>query len=632
MRAVMQRLWFRALILVILCLSLAVGIVAMTLFTFALEDGWYTQDYAQGEFGFEASTLCQSYIRECVDNVVANLIWLKDPTSDTLGGYGGAAFSYTIEGFHPKTGKYGVLADTTTDRSQLVTGSIEVPVLLEGALYEAAYLVTGYVNLPVQPYDGCYKEYYLFEQLYPLRHYYLPVGIVSILLTFLSLVFSIAAAVQIGRQGSVTVLGHIPFDAAVVGLYALVKLAERLIYRLPYKIIEIIDLLSDIKLSYSFFRRYCVLLAVIIGGLMLANQLAEKTWKQKLLLRRFAGRVSPVVMMGILLGGHLLAAAAAVITDDYYTRLYVLLGLGVFDLVLIPCVIRYAMEGQRIRQASNALAAGDLTFKVDNKKLHMIWRELGENLNSIGDGMALAVEEQMRSERMKTELITNVSHDLKTPLTSIINYIDFLRDTDLPEETRREYIEILERQGAKLKKLTEDVVEASKAASGAVEVKAEVFDVAELLEQSVGEYSERLQDAGIEPIIHTPEEDTYLLADGRLMGRVLDNFITNILKYAQPGTRAYFDLTAGEENTVIAVKNTSREPLDIPAEELMERFVRGDSSRGSEGSGLGLSIGRSLTELMGGRMDIILDGDLFKIELTFPSVKDPVPEAIEEGV
>ncbi|MCD8117350.1 MAG: HAMP domain-containing histidine kinase [Oscillospiraceae bacterium] len=257
---------------------------------------------------------------------------------------------------------------------------------------------------------------------------------------------------------------------------------------------------------------------------------------------------------------------------------------------------------------------------MDTKKLHLTWKDLGQNLNSLGDGMALAVEERMRSERMKTELITNVSHDLKTPLTSIINYIDLLKDETLPVEKRREYIDVLERQSAKLKKLTEDVVEASKAVSGAIEVNWEELDVTELLEQSVGEYSERLHEAEIEPVIHMPRESVLLLADGRLLGRVLDNLITNILKYAQPGTRAYFDLTVDQGRLEIAIKNISRAPLDIPAEELMERFVRGDSSRSSEGSGLGLSIALSLTKLMGGELELILDGNLFKAFITFPIV------------
>ena len=232
----------------------------------------------------------------------------------------------------------------------------------------------------------------------------------------------------------------------------------------------------------------------------------------------------------------------------------------------------------------------------------------------------------MKSERMKTELITNVSHDLKTPLTSLINYIAFLKQPGLDEQTRAEYLDVLEKQSTKLKKLTEDVLEASKAVSGAVDVHLEPIDAVELLEQLVGEHADRMAAAGIEPVLNKSCESTLILADSTLLGRVLENLIVNITKYAQRDTRAYFDLTETQDAVYITMKNTSREPLNIPAEELLERFVRGDSSRHSEGSGLGLSIANSFTELMGGKLQLTLDGDLFKAELTFPRAASDAAE------
>ena len=641
MRTLMREMWFRALMMLLYCLCVAAGAISLNLYNFALQDGWYRE---QGEMGFEDSRLCSQYVWLCLNSVEQNLRWLEDPTSDTLGGYGGKAFSYKIV---DDTDDNAVTVDTTTEKSHFVTSTevflpgpeeAEEPAG-ESAYYASAtetdtaqlkiaqeeevpghsYRIEGYVNLPVEPYDGCYREYYIFEHLYAFKDYYLPVWIPSIILAVVLFVFSMVAAVQEGRQGKTTLTGHIPFDVAVLVLYLGLAWAKTAFYELP----EVYDAMSMVGVYSHTVDLICSLWMLLLCGVIAANQLANGSFGQRLLLRRLVRKVpAPVLVLGIL-GGHVLLMLLILAVDAFHNAWFILILFG-FDAVLVPCILRWYVEEKRIRDAAAALAAGDLNYKVNTNKLHMVWKDLGQDLGRIGDGMALAVEEQMRSERMKTELITNVSHDLKTPLTSIINYIELLKDESLPDETRREYLDVLDRQGAKLKKLTEDVVEASKAVSGAVTVNAELFDVRELLQQSVGEYSERLAAAGLEPILHTPEQETYIMADARLLGRVLDNFITNVLKYAQQGTRAYFDLTVGEERTSIAVKNVSREALDIPAEELMERFVRGDSSRSTEGSGLGLSIARSLTELMGGEMVLTLDGDLFKVEVSFPNAAPPL--------
>ena len=228
----------------------------------------------------------------------------------------------------------------------------------------------------------------------------------------------------------------------------------------------------------------------------------------------------------------------------------------------------------------------------------------------------------MRSERLKTELITNVSHDLKTPLTSIINYTDLLQREPLPPRAA-EYAAVLARQGEKLKKLTEDLVEASKASAGAMPCHPAAVNLQELAEQALGEYEEKLAAAALTPVVSMPADGLYALADGRLTWRVLDNLLNNACKYALPGTRLYLDGTVQEHLAVLSVKNISRQPLNVSAEELMERFVRGDAARSSEGSGLGLSIARSLTELQGGRFRLVVDGDLFKAELALPLTLPP---------
>ena len=248
-------------------------------------------------------------------------------------------------------------------------------------------------------------------------------------------------------------------------------------------------------------------------------------------------------------------------------------------------------------------------------------KKQGEDLNSIASGMSLAVEKQLKSERMKTELITNVSHDIKTPLTSIINYADLIGKEPCENAKITEYAEVLVRQSVRLKRLIEDLVEASKASTGNLEVCLQPCDASVFLIQADGEYEEKLKKADLTLVVQQSESEIRILADGRRMWRVFDNLMNNICKYAQPGTRVYLILEKKEKKAVITFKNTSREALNISEEELMERFVRGDSSRNTEGNGLGLSIARSLTELQKGTMNIQIDGDLFKAVLEFPVIE-----------
>ena len=217
------------------------------------------------------------------------------------------------------------------------------------------------------------------------------------------------------------------------------------------------------------------------------------------------------------------------------------------------------------------------------------------------------------------ELITNVSHDIKTPLTSIVNYVDLLKKEEMPSDSAREYLEVLDRQSQRLRKLTEDLVEASKASTGNIPVSLAPTDLNVLLSQVCGEYQQRLEKQVLEPVLSLCEPGAAAMADGRLLWRVLDNLMSNICKYAMPGTRVYLSTEAGEDGVRMVVKNISRYPLNISADELTERFVRGDSSRSTEGSGLGLSIATSLMSLQGGGFRLTIDGDLFKVTLTLPA-------------
>ena len=276
------------------------------------------------------------------------------------------------------------------------------------------------------------------------------------------------------------------------------------------------------------------------------------------------------------------------------------------------------VQADKLKEGARKLADGDLQEKISTEKMFWEFKKHGEALNSIGDGMSLAVEKRMQSEHFRTELITNVSHDIKTPLTSIINYVDLLQKEEIGNETAKEYLEVLNRQSARLKKLTEDLIEASKASTGSMPVQIENLELGVFLTQTVGEFEEKLEAAGLRVVMRKPEKEIFVNADGRHLWRVVENLVQNICKYAQPDTRVYIDLDEKEKEAVISFKNISRYELNISGDELMERFVRGDASRHTEGSGLGLSIAGSLMELMNGRLEIVVDGDLFKVVLHFP--------------
>ena len=296
----------------------------------------------------------------------------------------------------------------------------------------------------------------------------------------------------------------------------------------------------------------------------------------------------------------------------------------IFEKILILFGVIYLVEKfERLQKAGEAIAEGDLEYKVDTSKMIPSLKQHGENLNRIGEGLGRAVTERMKSEHLKTELITNVSHDIKTPLTSIINYADLLGSGEVSREQAAEYSEVLLRQSRRLKKLLEDLVEASKATTGNLEVNMTACQAEVLLTQAAGEYEQRFEDKQLQLVVRKPEEEIWIRADGRHLWRVFDNLLNNICKYAQENTRVYLSLERMEGKAVITFRNTSKYQLDVSTDELMERFVRGDKSRNMEGNGLGLSIAKSLVELQKGNMEIVVDGDLFKVILTFAVTQKP---------
>ena len=286
----------------------------------------------------------------------------------------------------------------------------------------------------------------------------------------------------------------------------------------------------------------------------------------------------------------------------------------------ILAVLAIALNLRTLEKNGKQLSEGDLSTPVDTKRLFGAFRRYGQAMNRLQSGMESAVQEQMRAERMKTELITNVSHDIKTPLTSIVNYVDLLKKEDISSPAAREYITVLDRQSKRLKKLTEDLVEASKASSGALPVDLQPTDVSVLFSQITGEYQDRLADCHLTLVTQPPVGQPVVLADSKLLSRVMDNLVSNICKYAMPETRVYVSGVTADGQMTMSFKNVSRAELNISPDELMERFVRGDTSRHTEGSGLGLSIARSLVQLMGGTFRLSIDADLFRADVTLPLV------------
>ena len=271
----------------------------------------------------------------------------------------------------------------------------------------------------------------------------------------------------------------------------------------------------------------------------------------------------------------------------------------------------------KIVDGIDVIAGGDAKHKIDTAGMHGYNLNLAEAVNSIGDGIDKAVSTSMKDERMKADLITNVSHDIKTPLTSIINYVDLLKRANIEDETARGYIDILEQKSLRLKALTNDLVEISKISSGNITLELVNLNMVEMINQVTGEFDERFKEKSLIPILNLPKEDVVIHADGQALYRILENLYINIYKYALRGTRVYIDLVTNENKALLTIRNISAEPVNLDSAMLTERFIRGDISRGTEGSGLGLSIAKSLAEAQNGRLDLSLDGDLFKVVVSF---------------
>ena len=377
---------------------------------------------------------------------------------------------------------------------------------------------------------------------------------------------------------------------------------------------------AQFKVSGGFWWRHSV-----CGRLLkLCWKAVSKVWKYIAKGFRHVGgyirdafAMLPVIWMWIAAGGALgfvLIIICATTTAHWYTVSPLVVWCLFFAALVIYCGYSYGVIQKGIRRMKD----GDLYEKINTEWLFGSFKTIAEDLNALADVVAIAAEKQLKSERMKTELITNVSHDIKTPLTSVINYVDLLQQPHTEEEGEQ-YLEVLSRQSLRLKKLVEDLMDMSKASSGNMAVNITKVDAVETVNQALGEFADKLDAANLTPVFRAPEGQLQMQADGRLTWRVFSNLLSNVVKYALPGTRVYVDLAQEGRWVVCSIKNISREELNISAEELTERFVRGDASRNTEGSGLGLNIAQSLMRLQHGTMELTVDGDLFKVTLAFPT-------------
>ena len=490
--------------------------------------------------------------------------------------------------------------------------------------------ITGYVRQELTAVDSIYTEQFWLSKLLSLRYWLIAFAAILLVLVLALFVFLLCAA---GHKEGVEGIhrnwvDRIPLDLYLAAMGLVIVLA-------CYLWVGAVDTGTWYFIALASAIALAVVVPLVMGILMtIATRFKEGSWWRNTvifrlcrLLSRFfrwlchgvhaVCRALPLIWQAIVIWGAICLVEFMIMLMCEFQPDAMVAWWCLGKCILTPIIILTAMAMRRLQAGGRALAGGDLDYTIDTRHLHLALREHADNLNSIAGGMQKAVNQQMRAERFRTELITNVSHDIKTPLTSIVNYVDLLKKENVQPEKAREYIAVLDRQSSRLKKLTEDLVEASKASTGAISVTLEPTDVDVLLGQVAGEYLDRLEAAGLEPVFKPDPSAPRIMADGKLLWRVFDNLLSNVCKYAMPGTRMYFSSEVKERKVVITFRNISKYELDISADELMERFVRGDASRSTEGSGLGLSIAQSLTQLQKGTFELAVDGDLFKAIITF---------------
>ncbi len=538
---------------------------------------------------------------------------------DPVGYYEGTNFCFEI-----KDQNGNLLITNYNGEAVIETVSFEVSpaITYDPTAFDERFLLTGYVI------DTDYYRTDLFQTelgfvnfIFAMRFIFIAILALAFIGVAVCWVYLLYAAGKRPNEETPKcgIIERIPFDLYLLLYIALAVCAIALCDLIQYSIPVVMFVMG---IALIIFTAYLLILAFFIS---LAIRIKTKTlFKNTLIYIVFSFlfrkmkelfRIIPLIWKTVILFmANLLLDIVLILIFREVSCFFILFK----SLCFLPILAYIAYAFRKLRKGAEEIEKGGLDHHIDTENMLLEFKSFGETLNNIGGGLTKAVDERMKSERMKTELITNVSHDIKTPLTSIINYADLLKKEDIQNETAVGYIEVIDRQASRLKKLITDLVEASKASTGNIQVNLEKLDICVLLQQAAGEYDEKFKSAELIPVLRLPENPIQISADGRLLWRVFDNLLGNICKYSLPGTRVYLNAATYGNMCIISFKNISRTELNVSPDELVERFVRADSSRSTEGNGLGLSIAQSLVDLQGGKLEITSDGDLFKVNLQFP--------------
>lgn len=525
------------------------------------------------------------------------------------------------------SGKYVIvtpkLKDFETNMSDIDASMWRDEMMKAGPKGEEFIFATG-VDTAYPIHDEFYSQSKIYDKYSSSMTWVMAVMVLSFVMFLTSIVWLIAVA---GRNGEDQELHLCGFDrikteiaaALVIGIWIIpIMLGVGM-----FSISKLAEIASEAVLCLVVMYS-CA--AFLIGLLSLVRRIKAKTvWKNSV-LRSLCGFVKQIlenlnsVWKTILVyGGFVLVHWITILSCGWIEAVPVLIML-IVEVIAFVVVVRNAIGKYKIKKGIQIIAQGEVDYKIPAEELKGEQRKIAEAINSVGTGLDAAVERSMKSERLKTDLITNVSHDIKTPLTSIINYVDLLKQENFEDSKVQRYIEVLEAKAQRLKTLTEDVVEASKVSSGNITLEYMNINLVEMIQQTSGEFEEKFKVRGLKEVLTLQEEEAIVRVDGRRTWRVLENIYNNAAKYAMEGTRVYADLKLEEGYVSFSLKNVSEQPLNISADELTERFIRGDIARSTEGSGLGLSIAKTLAEMQGGKFELYLDGDLFKVTITFPRV------------
>ncbi len=505
-----------------------------------------------------------------------------------------------------------------------------------------------YLMKPLTVADSYYQDSWSYQKLYDIRYLVIVQGVLSWVGMVAVMVYMICAAGHVEIEGRDTIVQNgfhlIPFDLLTL---LLVGLANLMAYIRSHYSSSLMDFFHLVRGSqvFNYYALSISIMGMLDFGLIMFWSMSlairakrHNLWEQMLLVRQLGWMKDQIksiwqhlsiIRKGLIWTIVLTAVSITVgvfLSRPDLTWAIVLLCLA-DALTALILINRYQIARRRLGNQIHQMAEGNIEQHIDETTFSGELAREAQDLNRISDVVKTAVDERTRSDRLKTELITNVSHDIKTPLTNIINCSDLLRRSGTYDQTQTHYLDVLTEQSEKMKKLIEDLIEASKASTGNIKPQMGQIDLCEFLNQVSGEYTERLKVAGLELVLSCPDQPVQIMADGALLYRVMDNLLSNALKYSQKETRVYLSVSAGRD-AAIMVRNVSNYQLNVSGEELVARFVRGDASRHTEGSGLGLSIALSLTQLMGGTMKIDVDGDLFKVVLNFPLAK-AVPAAAD---